>query len=148
MGAFHYLVKPFDDRKFKEVLLKAAGQYREKEKLKEPEKGRYLLLKAGGVHTKVFFDDIMYAEVFNRKVTIHGREGNIEYYGRLSDLEKQLGENFFRTHRAYLVHFKYVVRYDAAMVETDMGAALMAKQKYSQFVKRYMQYIRQERNRS
>ncbi len=148
VGAFHYLVKPFDDRKFKEVLLKAAGQYREKEKLKEPEKGRYLLLKAGGVHTKVFFDDIMYAEVFNRKVTIHGREGSIEYYGRLSDLEKQLGENFFRTHRAYLVHFKYVVRYDAAMVETDMGAALMAKQKYSQFVKRYMQYIRQERNRS
>lgn len=75
VGAFHYLVKPFDDRKFKEVLLKAAGQYREKEKLKAPEKGRYLLLKAGGVHTKVPFDDIVYAEVFNRKVTIHGREG-------------------------------------------------------------------------
>ena len=54
LGADDYLVKPFDDRKFKEVLLKAAGQCREKEKLKEPEKGRYLLLKAGGVHTKVF----------------------------------------------------------------------------------------------
>lgn len=29
VGAFHYLVKPFDDEKFREVLLRAVEQYRQ-----------------------------------------------------------------------------------------------------------------------
>ena len=140
--AFHYLVKPFEDEKFKDILVKAIEQSRQSEGLEQiKQEERYLLIKTGGIHTKIFLKDIIYAEVFNRKVIIHSVKDKIEYYGRMSALEKQLGEDFFRPHRAYLVHFQYVVSYDAAMVKLEEGAVLMAKQKYSEFIKRYMQYI-------
>lgn len=143
VGAFHYLVKPFDDEKFREVLLRAVEQYWQINVLVQQRKAeeRYILIKAGGVRTRIFVKDIVYAEVYNRKVMIHCQDEEIEYYGRLSDLEKQLGEDFFRPHRAYLVHFRYVVQYDASRIRMGKGTALMAKQKYPEFVKRYMQYV-------
>lgn len=99
-----------------------------------------------GVHTRIFLKDIVYAEVFNRKLMIHRMEDQLEYYGKMSDLEKQLGEDFFRTHRAYLLHFKYVVSYDSSMVRLEKGSVLMTKQKYAEFVKGYMRYIRRKGN--
>lgn len=145
VGAFHYLVKPFDDDKFKIVLTKAVDEsYRLNRLEQADQEERYLIIKAGGVHTRIFLKDIVYAEVFNRKLMIHRMEDQLEYYGRMSDLEKQLGEDFFRTHRAYLLHFKYVVSYDSSMVRLEKGSVLMAKQKYAEFVKSYMRYIRRK----
>lgn len=137
VGAFHYLVKPFPDEKFAAVLQNAVRRYWEQTAtVQEPD----ILIKAGGVHTKVRWDDVVYAEVFNRKVLIHSTHGNIEYYGKLSSLEQQAGEDFFRSHRAYLVHFKYVVKYDSSMIYLENGSALMAKQRYRDFVKQYLRY--------
>lgn len=160
VGAFHYLVKPFEDGKFFEVLGMAAAQWEEMQRreagqadyrrghtggMEETGQGgagesRFLLVKNGGLSTRVLLDDIIYAEVFNRKVTLHGREGDLEYYGKLSELEKIAGESFFRPHRAYLVNFKYVERYNATEIVLEKGRALMAKQNYSAFVKSFMRY--------
>lgn len=137
VGAFHYLVKPFSDEKFTAVLQKAAQQYHERAFAMQ---GANLLIKAGGVHTKVRWEDVLYAEVFNRKVLIHSIQEDVEYYGKLSDLERQAGEDFFRSHRAYLVHFKYVVKYDSSTIYLERGSALMAKQRYRDFVKQYLRY--------
>lgn len=145
--AFNYLVKPFTDEKFKNVLVSAVEQSRQVEGLEQSrQEERYLLIKTGGIHTKIFLRDIIYAEVFNRKVIIHGIEDKVEYYGRMSDLERQLGDDFFRSHRGYMIHFKYVVSYDSSMVRLEKGSALMAKQKYSDFVKKYMQYVQRKRS--
>ncbi len=46
---------------------------------------------------KVFLKDIVYAEVYNRKVIIHTRDTNIEYYGKLQELSEIAGADFFRT---------------------------------------------------
>lgn len=83
---------------------------------------------------------IVYAEVFNRKVVIHKLDDEIEYYGKMSDLEAVAGDSFFRPHRAYLVNFKYVEKYDATTIYLEKGSALMAKQNYPDFVKKYMKY--------
>lgn len=148
VGAFHYLVKPFSDAKLKEVLSGAVEQYRKLEELRREAASKQtensILVKSGGCHTRIFWKDIIYAEVFNRKVTIHSREGDVEYYGRLGDLEKQLGEDFYRSHRAYLVHFKYVEKYTASVIELERGTALMAKQNYPDFVKQYLAYNRRQ----
>lgn len=141
VGAFHYLVKPFEDDKFKEVLQKAVGQYyNNSEYYQKESKKQYIMVYAKGVHTKIALDDIVYAEVFNRKIMIHTHNEKIEYYGRLSELEKQLGEDFFRPHRGYLIHFKYVEKYDASTIYMGKGQALMAKQNYPEFVRRYLKY--------
>lgn len=148
VGAFHYLVKPCKEEKLRKVLSRAVKQYEESLRAKggaqeKPEEG-CIMVKTGGEHRKVWIRDIVYAEVFNRKVTLHTVEGEYTYYGRLSELEKRLGEAFFRPHRAYLVHFRYVVKYDSSLIYLEGGSALMAKQKYSEFVRRYLQYNRRK----
>lgn len=143
VGAFHYIVKPIDDVKFIEVLRRAVEernvQSAQRAKVKTPEE-RYVMINNAGVHSKVMIEDIVYAEVFNRKIVIHKLNDTIEYYGKLSDLEALAGENFFRPHRAYLINFKYVVKYDATTIYLETGSVLMAKQNYPVFVKKYMKY--------
>jgi len=141
VGAFHYIVKPIEDAKFIGVLHKAVDELSSKCKDVNEEKERYLMINSGGVHTKVVFDDIVYAEVFNRKIVIHKLNDTIEYYGKMSDLESLVGDSFFRPHRAYLINFKYVEKYDASTIYLEKGSVLMAKQNYPEFVKRYMKYI-------
>ena len=136
--AFQYLVKPFSDEKFEEVVKRAV---RSKEKHSENVSDeKYIMIQSAGSHIKVFLKDIVYAEVYNRKVVIHTRNTDIEYYGKLQDLSDRAGEDFFRTHRAYLVHFKYVEKYNADCVTMENGTALIAKQNYPGFVKQYLKY--------
>ena len=140
VGAFNYIVKPIDDAKFTDVLQRAVdGLDSQNKVVKEPEE-KYVMINNSGVHTKVILDDIVYAEVFNRKVVIHKLNDEIEYYGKMSDLEALAGDSFFRPHRAYLINFKYVEKYDATTIYLEKGSVLMAKQNYPAFVKKYMKY--------
>lgn len=147
VGAFHYLVKPFDDRKLAEVLRKAAGQL-EEGKNPEDVKGKKevpsLLITAGGKHFAVRIEDIVYAEVFNRKVMIHTMDSDIEYYGKMKELQEKAGEEFYRSHRAYLVNFAFIKKYDATTIYLEKGEALMAKKNYREFVKCYLRYNRRK----
>lgn len=100
------------------------------------------IVKQGGVSTRVCMMDIIYAEVFNRKVLLHTKTGDIEYYGRLSVLEKQAGEAFFRPHRSYLVNMAYIEKYDARSITTSEGEVLLARKKYREFVRAYLKYCK------
>lgn len=113
VGAFHYIVKPIDDAKFADVLHRAVDEWTSKKAAKKEPEEKYLMINNGGVHIKVTIEDIVYAEVFNRKVVIHKLNETIEYYGKMSDLEALAGDSFYRPHRAYLINFKYVEKYDA-----------------------------------
>lgn len=141
VDALHYLVKPFNDEKLYQVLDKVLRQH---EKQAPP---GAILVKRGGVSTRVLLSDIIYAEVFNRKVMLHTTNGDIEYYGKLTDLSEQTGADFYRTHRAYLVNLKYVEKYDAATVWLEQGTALLSKKQFSGFVQQYMQYINRQRKK-
>ena len=105
------------------------------------------MIMTGGKHITVSIEEIVYAEVFDRKVIIHTMDADIEYYGKMKDLEQKAGDEFYRPHRAYLVNFKYVRKYDAAVVYLKKGQALMAKQNYREFVKRYLRYIQKKERR-
>ncbi len=106
-----------------------------------------IVVKRGGVSTRVLLEDIIYAEVFNRKVMLHTTGGDIEYYGKLTELSEQAGENFYRTHRAYLVNLKYVEKYNATTIWLEKGSVLVSKKHYAGFVRQYMQYINRKRSR-
>ena len=140
VGAFHYIVKPIDDVRFADVLHKAVEEWNLRGVEEKKPEANYVMIHSGGVYTKVVIEDIVYAEVFNRKIVIHKLNDEIEYYGKMSDLEAVAGENFFRPHRAYLVNFKYVEKYDATTIYLEKGTTLMAKQNYPKFVKEYMKY--------
>ena len=140
VGAFHYLVKPLSDEKFCEVFGKAVREAQGRKREARESDDEYMMIQSGGVHTKILLKDMIYAEVFNRKVIIHTVNGDTEYYGKLTDLEKKAGEDFFRPHRSYLIHFKFVQKYDAETIVMKKGTALIAKQNYPEFVRRYLKY--------
>lgn len=154
VNAFHYLVKPFSEEKLLEILKNALQELQRRKIIREVSKNRIpkeeeksLLIKRGGLSTRILFSDIIYAEVFNRKVMLHTTNGNIEYYGKLTDLSEQAGADFYRTHRAYLVNLKYVEKYNATTIWLEQGTALLSKKQFSGFVRQYMQYINRQNNR-
>ena len=150
VGAFHYLVKPFDDGKFAEVLQNAVKQCEERKRLEDAGGKRdkpSLMITTGGKHITVNPEDIVYAEVYSRKVILHTMDSDIEYYGKMKELEEKAGDEFFRTHRSFLVNFGFIRKYDAKAVYLKKGQALMAKQNYGEFVKQYLRYNQRKGDR-
>lgn len=145
VGAFHYLVKPIDPVKFYEVLNQAVEYCQDNRHDFLDKEEKSILVKIGGVTEKLYLKDIIFAEVFNRKIELHTVNGILEFYGQLSALEKALGEDFFRPHRAFLINFRYVVRYDACQITLEDGNTIvMARQKYPVFVREYLKYNRRK----
>lgn len=147
VGAFHYLVKPFKDQKFAEVLQNAVRQFEERkiECVEAKKETPSLMVTSKGEHITIPLEDIVYAEVFNRKIIIHTLDADIEYYGKMKDLEKKAGEDFYRPHRAYLINFNFIRKYNAAIIYLKKGQALIAKQNYQNFVKSYLRFNQRKR---
>lgn len=140
VGAFHYIVKPFDKAKFFDVLRKAVAQC-ESIKAREVRDEPSLAVKTGFTTRKIYLYEIFYLEVFNRKVVIHKAGGDVEFYGKLIELEDRLSEDFVRCHRAYIVNMRYVLKYTANSITLENGAEiLLSKQKYGEFVRKYLKY--------
>lgn len=100
--AFDYLVKPLDKLRFHRTLgraLKSLGQ----------QEGKNLVIQRGTACRIVPFSEIVYSEVYGRKIYLHLLNGEtVDYYNRLDELEKCLDSRFFRCHRSYLVNLDYV----------------------------------------
>lgn len=113
---------------------------------KKKEKPKEVLVRNGNRTRSVSADEIYYIESSNRKVTLYLRHEKIEYYDKISSLESELKPDFFRIHKGYLVNIKYVERYDRTEVKMRNGDSLLiSKYKYQDFVKRYLEYISEER---
>lgn len=134
--AFHYLLKPVDEDKFREVLERAAGEVaKKKEKRGLFIKRRNLTLDQA---------DILYIESRAKKVEIHtdGSKDIIEIYATMEELEGQLGEDFYRCHRAYIVNMTHITEYDNDSITITNGDKIyLTKKKYGDFVKAYMWYL-------
>ena len=88
-------------------------------------------------------DSILYIESRGKKVEIHTTGGTVEAYASMNEMEGQLGCGFFRCHRGYLVNMAYVAEYDSGSITLNSGEYVyLAKEKYGEFVKAYMRYLR------
>ena len=134
--AFQYLLKPIDEDKFAEVLERAV---REAAKKKER---RVLFIKSRNLTLDQ--SEILYIESRAKKVEIHtkGAAQAIEIYAAMDELEGQLGENFYRCHRAYIVNMDCITEYDGESITlTDGDRVYLTKKKYGEFVKAYMWHL-------
>ena len=132
--AFQYLLKPIDERKFAEVLERAV---RESAKKKER---RVLFIKSRNLTLDQ--SEILYIESRAKKVEIHTVRQTIEIYAAMDELEGQLGENFYRCHRAYIVNMDCITEYDGESITLTGGDRVyLTKKKYGEFVKAYMWHL-------
>ena len=68
-------------------------------------------IKLGSRLVNVNYNDIMFIETSStiHKLILHAKNRQLEFYGKIKEIEEQLGEEFFRCHRAYLVNMKNVL---------------------------------------
>lgn len=137
VGAFHYLLKPVEKEKLLSVMERAVA---EAEKAKA--KLKYMLIKVADGYRKLNIADILYAESEGRKVILHTRQERLEFYGKMEELEKRLGEGFYRCHRSYLVSLSEIRGYDSTSIRMSNGEQIyLAKRKYGEFVQAYCKFL-------
>lgn len=139
VAAFHYLLKPIEEDKFREVFHRAEWEL-EKRKTRRRET---VFIKTRNRSFSLEKDSILYIESRGKKVEIHTKGESIEAYVSMNELEAQLGEGFYRCHRGYLVNMAYVAEYDSGSITLNNGEYVyLAKEKYREFVRAYMRYLR------
>ena len=132
--AFQYLLKPIDEDKFAEVLERAV---REAARKKER---RVLFIKSRNLTLDQ--SEILYIESRAKKVEIHTVRQTIEIYAAMDELEGQLGDGFYRCHRAYIVNMDCITEYDSESITLTNGDRVyLTKKKYGEFVKAYMWHL-------
>lgn len=101
-----------------------------------------ILVCTGHVKRNICTDEIYYIESNNRKVILYLRHGQVEYYNKISELERKLRPDFFRIHKGYLVNMKYVEGYTRSEAWLRNETSLpISKYRYCDFVKSYQEYI-------
>ena len=149
VGALNYIVKPFRKDRIRAVIKKAIEQAEQngyiERTLFEKEEGnesvRSITVKTEGSNTRVILGEIAYAEIYDRRIILHMNDrDNIEYYGRISDLENITGKDFYRVHRAYLINLAYVKSYDSKSVRVSDTDIPVARGKYQELIKAYLSY--------
>lgn len=138
--AFQYLVKPVDEGRFADVFRRAA----EKLSVLEKQRQRTLLVQYAGASRVIPLENIRYVESRGHKLLLHLKEGTVEYYGKIGELELELGGQFARIHKGYLVNLRHVEEYARGQVTLTGGEKLtISKYKYDAFVKQHLRFLRQ-----
>lgn len=139
VGAFHYLLKPVEKEKLISVVARAVAEVE-----KTNAKPKYMLVKVPGGYRRLNTADILYAESDGRKVILHLKQENLEFYEKMEELEQRLGEGFYRCHRGYLVSLAEIREYDNANIRMSNGETVyLAKRKYAEFAQIYAKYLRE-----
>ena len=135
--AFWYLVKPVETVKLKKVLQRAVLKT-------EAASHDFILVNRERKKQKIFLQDILYFEIRGRLIDIHKTGGVSDYYGKISILEEELREKgFFRCHKSYLIHLKYVKGYNRQEVILDNGEMIpVSKRRYEEFCKALLDYMK------
>lgn len=139
VAAFHYLIKPIDEQKFADVFKRAVLEVGKK---KQQANGQ-LFVKTRYRNITLEQNDVLYIESRGKKVEIHTKTEVIDAYAGIGELEKQLKQNFYRCHRGYLVNLAFITEYsNDSITLNNSESIILAKEKYGEFVKVYMRYLK------
>ncbi|MEP5612898.1 MAG: LytTR family DNA-binding domain-containing protein [Cyclobacteriaceae bacterium] len=123
--ALDYLIKPFTDKRFNEVLNRAKEMielnqrkvfsarverlYRSFNKSSSPSLTEIVILNRG-LEERISVTKILYIEASSVYVIIHTKRKQFIYRTTLELLTSQLPKEFIRIHRSYIVNKTYVVK--------------------------------------
>ena len=135
VAALHYLMKPVKKEKLFSVLDRAVDNI-----AKSP---RFLLLPMGKETLRVYAEDIRYAESDGHYILLHTGKETHRLRMTIPEIEKELGEGFFRTGRSFVVGLKYVVRITKTTVYLEDGTEFpLGKGLYDDMNKALIRYLR------
>ena len=134
--AYDYLVKPVGEKKFAGTMerllvsMNHAG-------------GEKLLVQKGYERSIISFDEIVFAEIIDRKVYLHLASSEVvDFYDRIENLEARLDGRFFRCHRSYLINMRYLKSYKNGVAYMENGKEIpvsrLRNKAFSEVILQYM----------
>lgn len=134
--AYDYLVKPVGEKKFAGTMerllvsMNHAG-------------GEKLLVQKGYERSIISFDEIVFAEIIDRKVYLHLASSEVvDFYDRIENLEARLNGRFFRCHRSYLINMRYLKSYKNGVAYMENGKEIpvsrLRNKAFSEVILQYM----------
>lgn len=116
VAALHYLIKPVSEIKLDDVLDRAV------KRLAKEDTSVLLPLKDG--KQRFSLTAIQYIEAFSHDLQVHTDQDTFSVKLTLNELEKILGQDFFRCHRSFLVNMRRARKITKNSLEMENGAVL------------------------
>lgn len=125
---FNFLTKPVS----KEQVFHVLGEY----KRLFVERNVFFTYRTGKSSYSISEDEIRYFKCEGKKINLVTRTGETEFYGKMSDLPKQVsGDKFCAIHKSYIVNMNYVQVFLPDEVVMDTGERLPVSQSHRKAVR-------------
>lgn len=129
VDAMNYLLKPIDNCKLQKTLQKIKNTIQEN-------KDDFLIINKNRELLKIAFSTIIYCEVLNHRVFIYEKKIQHEYKAKIDILEQNLSQDFFRSHRSFIVNLSHVTGYSDGYAVMSSGEKIpVATRRHSDFMK-------------
>lgn len=119
----YILRKPINEEKLLLAINKALSNINDLNKS--------IMVKIGKDNKKINIKDINYIESEGRIIKINLSNDIIKVYGKISDIDDQLGSSFVRIHKSYLVNMNRIINYNFNKVKLDNGKVLPISRSYN-----------------
>lgn len=135
VNAFRFLVKPVDVKKLSEALDDLLDLYSSE---------NYILVTADDMSKRININDILYIEAKNKGSLVRLKNQTLDCSLLLSDFQKKLPEDrFFRSHKSFLVGFKYITEYGSSEIVFSNGEkAKISRYRFNDFKRSYFDYMK------
>lgn len=136
VNAFHYLIKPIDEVKVKQVLTKAVEQLSLRKMILQ-----FTIQKK--VYT-VYLGQVEYFESMKRKMIIHLKNGKeYEYYGTMKEvIDKVSSQLFTQIHHSYVANMDYIQTKSGETIVMQSGREITITKKFQKsFQQAYRNYV-------
>ena len=123
----NFLIKPVQEQDIIKNLEKAIklSQYYDD----------YIKFQRGSELYSVAYGEVRYFSTTGRKVEIHTTSVDLDFYGKLDDVQAKTPPGFIRIHKSYLIHETYVKKWEYEMVVMDQGEQLSISPRYRKAVR-------------
>lgn len=137
IDAFNYLLKPLQKDKLFSVLEKAYNDICIDRK-------KYIVVKTQTALSKVFFHQLVYAEVRGRIVYFNQKNGvTLESYSTISQVEAALliDKSFIKPHRSFIVNLDYIKNLSQDGITTTLGQFIpVSRNAFKEVKQAYMNF--------
>lgn len=108
--AYDYIIKPIDENRVKTTVRRIQQLLKPFTNSKQDDGKTRLAIRQDDEILLIDCRTIYYIEKIQRKTVIYTSDGIYDTVESLNELEDQLGDKFFRSHKSYLINIKMVDR--------------------------------------
>lgn len=133
---FRFLMKPIDQKTLVKIC-SAAIQHIKQTK-------QFLFFKKERKEMQIPYDEIEYLESVKRQIFLHTQNGIVEFYEKLSNVEKNLDETLFvRVGISYIINMSCISEINGTDIILQSGTLLTISKRYKKEIKeKYLFYIK------